>query len=67
MTNVSECLGRLRSTQQTLQDLRDDLSKALVTRCAADGETCTEVTRLQDLHRRVSTALSAVSGDVRER
>ena len=67
MQNTSEVFAQLRTAQSSLESIRNDLSTALVAHRATPGGGGTEAARLHDLHRRVSAALSALCGEVRER
>lgn len=68
MENAAELFTRMSTAQHALEALRNDVSQELVTRQAAccGDEPCGEMIRFRDLHGRLSTALAALHGELRE-
>lgn len=66
MTIVSEATGRIRSITRDLEAARNDLSIALAKPECSGGAADVERSRLADLHRRVTGALSALHGEARD-
>ncbi|NDR59728.1 hypothetical protein [Aliiruegeria sabulilitoris] len=66
MENASQLFTRMSNAQHSLEQLRNDVSHALVSSKLA-CETCgKDDPRFQELHSRLSTALAALHGEIRE-
>ena len=66
MENASQLYTRMSTAQHALEALRKDVSEELVARQVACDATSSELPRFQELHSRLSTALAALHGEVRE-
>ncbi len=66
MENASKLFTRMSAAQHALEELRNDVSQELVDRQVACASKGAEQPRFQELHSRLSTALAALHGEVRE-
>ncbi|SDL59345.1 hypothetical protein [Aliiruegeria lutimaris] len=66
MENASHLFTRMSTAQHSLEQLRNDVSQALVTNTAACECCGQDARRFQELHGRLSTALAALHGELRE-
>ncbi|RYH09655.1 hypothetical protein [Tropicimonas sp. IMCC6043] len=68
MEHASQLFTRMSTAQHSLEALRNDVSQQLVSlqaACKGDGP-CSEMIRFRELHGRLSTALAALHGELRE-
>lgn len=66
MENACQLFTRMSTTQHSLEQLRNDVSQELVARQSACDSTSSELPRFQELHSRLSCAIAALHGEVRE-
>ncbi|MDV7145612.1 hypothetical protein R3X27_23260 [Tropicimonas sp. TH_r6] len=66
MTVSTESIGRIRAIARTLEEERNTLSQSLATPECSGGAKDVERSRLEDLHRRITGALSALNGEARD-
>lgn len=66
MSIVSDSTARLRAIANDLEAARNALSMALAKPECSGGASDVERSRLVDLHRRVTGALSALHGEARD-
>lgn len=64
MPIVTKTTDRLRKLTTELEELRNELSMSLAKPECSGGAPDTQHSRITDLHRRISTALSALHGEV---
>ncbi|MDV7144993.1 hypothetical protein R3X27_20115 [Tropicimonas sp. TH_r6] len=64
MENASKLFTRMSATQHALEELRNDVSQELVDRQVACQHN--DQPRFEELHSRLSTAIAALHGEVRE-
>jgi hypothetical protein len=66
MTNVTETTTYINAITRDLETRRNDLSIALAKPKCSGGVSGAERTRLSELHRRITKALSALHGEARD-
>lgn len=66
MSIISDSTGRIHAIARDLEEARNDLSMALAKPECSGGAADVERSRLVDLHRRITGALSALHGEARD-
>ena len=66
MSIITDSTSRIHAIARDLEATRNDLSMLLARPECSGGAAASERTRITDLHRRVSAALSALHGEARD-
>ncbi|MFV0335377.1 MAG: hypothetical protein ACK5JR_15065 [Tropicimonas sp.] len=67
MENACQIFTRMSTVQRNLEQLRKDVSEELVIRKESGNDSGNQLPRFHELHGRLSTAIAALSGELRER